>query len=65
MKRITETLSQSGIRILVVDTEVGCICFGRAIELSKLLSADYVVLEDLDARSLSDTVRSAMGIFEV
>lgn len=65
LKRITETLSQSGIRILVVDTEVGCIRFGRAIELSKLLSADYVVLEDLDARSLSDTVRSAMGIFEV
>ena len=65
LMRVTETLSQSGIRILVVDTETGCIRFGRAIELSKLLSADYTVLEDLDARSLSDTVRSAMGIFEV
>ncbi len=63
LQAVCDVLRDSGIRIIVVDTEVGLIRFGRSAVLSGLLDAEYTMLEDLDARTLSESIREAMRIF--
>lgn len=63
--KISKLFEDSRIRTLVVDTETGFLRFGRARELSMVLGSEYMVLEDLNAERLSQSVRSAMKIFEV
>ncbi len=54
------SLSQSNIRFIVIDTEVGTIRFGLALELCRALNGTYLCLEDLNADYIESSVRMAM-----
>ena len=54
------SLSESNIRFIVIDTEVGRIRFGLALELCRALNGTYLCLEDLNAEYIESSVRLAM-----
>ena len=62
LKKITKVLSDSGIRIIVVDTETGLLTFGRARSLAMAMEATYLKLEDLNAEHLSSSIKTALAI---
>ena len=57
-------IADSGIRTIVVDTEVGLVRFGKALDLAAMMESSYVQLEDLNAEHLSASVRSALSLFK-
>ena len=61
---MAETLRDSGIRMIVIDTEAGYVRFGKATELSNAIGAQYMRLEELNAEHLSESIRTAMKLFE-
>jgi len=60
MLSTARSLSQSNIRFIVIDTEVGRIRFGLALELCRALNGTYLCLEDLNSEYLEHSVRLAM-----
>ncbi|WP_400149178.1 VWA domain-containing protein [Candidatus Methanarcanum hacksteinii] len=61
---MAETLRDSGIRMIIIDTETGYVRFGKATELSNAIGAQYMRLEELNAEHLSESIRTAMKLFE-
>jgi magnesium chelatase subunit D len=55
-----ESLSESGIRFIVVDTEHGKLRFGLALELCRALRGTYLHLEELNADYLEHSVKMAI-----
>jgi magnesium chelatase subunit D len=55
-KRLTDCASAC----LVIDTETGWPCFGRACELANALGADYLPLDDVLGKPLADPWRRAV-----
>lgn len=62
MEAVSETVRESKIRTIVIDSEEGLIRFGKAMTLSQILDADYVKLEALNAENLFDSINSALKI---
>ncbi|MCL2031988.1 MAG: VWA domain-containing protein [Methanomassiliicoccaceae archaeon] len=54
------SLSESKIRFIVIDTEVGRLRFGLALELCRALNGTYLCLEDLNAEYIESSVRMVM-----
>ena len=54
------SLSESKIRFIVIDTEVGKLRFGLALELCRALNGTYLCLEDLNAEYIESSVRMIM-----
>ena len=54
------SLSDSKIRFIVIDTEVGKLRFGLALELCRALNGTYLCLEDLNAEYIESSVRMVM-----
>ncbi|MBR2255260.1 MAG: VWA domain-containing protein [Candidatus Methanomethylophilaceae archaeon] len=63
-EKVCGALRESGIRIIVIDTEVGLLRFGRARALSAQLEGEYLLLEDLNAERLTESIRAAMSVFD-
>lgn len=57
---VAEVLSETRIRKIVIDTEMGLVRFSRALNLSALIGADYMVLEELNSENLASAVHSAI-----
>jgi magnesium chelatase subunit D len=55
-----ESMSESGIRFIVVDTEAGRLRFGFALELCRALKGTYLQLEELNADYLGRSVKMAI-----
>ncbi len=53
-------LADSGIRFIVIDTEVGRLRFGLALDLCRALNGTYLRLEDLNAEYIERSVRMAI-----
>lgn len=60
MLSTARSLSQSNIKYIVIDTEIGRIRFGLALELCRALNGTYLCLEELNAEYIEHSVRSAM-----
>ena len=60
MLSTARSLSGSGIRFIVIDTEAGKLRFGLALELCRELNGTYLCLEDLNAEYIESSVRLAM-----
>lgn len=58
-KTIASMFRVEGIQSAVIDTESSMIKFGLAQEISSVLGARYLALEDLKADSIVDAVRSS------
>ncbi|GAB6285685.1 MAG: magnesium chelatase subunit D family protein [Methanoregula sp.] len=54
---MARSIAGTGIRFVVVDTEIGFPCLGRARALAGDLEASYFRLEDLNSRRLTGTVQ--------
>ena len=52
-------LGQLDVPTLLLDTDSGHVRVGRGKELSHLLGADYLLLEDMTADGLVHTIRQA------
>jgi len=61
MLSTARSLSEKGIRFVVIDTECGRLRFGLALELCRALKGTYLRLEDLSAERLEGSVRMAVG----
>jgi magnesium chelatase subunit D len=61
MLSTARSLSEKGIRFVVIDTECGRLRFGLALELCRALKGTYLRLEDLSAERLEGSVRMALG----
>lgn len=61
MMATARSLSETGIRFIVIDTEAGRLRFGLALELSRALDGAYLRLEDLNAEHIERSVRKVMG----
>jgi magnesium chelatase subunit D len=60
MLMTARSLSESKIRFIVIDTEVGTLRFGLALELCRALNGTYLCLEDLNAEYIESSVRMVM-----
>ncbi len=60
MLATARALSGSGIRFIVIDTEVGRMRFGLALDLCKALDGTYLRLEDLNAEYIERSVRAIL-----
>ena len=63
LSETVDVIADSGIRTIVVDTEVGLVRFGKALDLAMMMDSSYIQLEDLNAEHLSASVRSALSLF--
>jgi magnesium chelatase subunit D len=54
------SLSRTGIRFIVIDTEAGRLRFGLALDLCRELDGTYLKLEDLNAEYIERSVRMAI-----
>ncbi|MBR6204744.1 MAG: AAA family ATPase [Candidatus Methanomethylophilaceae archaeon] len=55
------SLSRTGTRFIVIDTEAGRLRFGLALELCRALNGTYLRLEDLNAEYIERSVTMAMN----
>ena len=60
LRSIARVLSETDIRMVVVDTETKKSRFAKAEELSTMLGADFIKLDDINADSLSASVETAL-----
>ncbi|MDR0523632.1 MAG: VWA domain-containing protein [Candidatus Methanoplasma sp.] len=60
MLSTARSMSGSGVRFIVIDTETGSLRFGLALELCRALNGTYLCLEDLNAEYIESSVRAAM-----
>lgn len=60
LRSIARVLSETEIRMVVVDTETKKSRFAKAEELSTMLGADFIKLDDINADSLSASVETAL-----
>ncbi|MDR1690356.1 MAG: VWA domain-containing protein [Candidatus Methanoplasma sp.] len=60
MLSTARSLSESNIRFIVIDTEIGTLKFGLALELCRALNGTYLCLEDLNAEFIESSVRLVM-----
>jgi magnesium chelatase subunit D len=56
MLSVASSMSSSGIRFVVIDTETGHVRLGLAVALSKALAGTYIRLEELNAEYLKGSV---------
>ena len=63
LSETVDVIVDSGIRTIVVDTEVGLVRFGKALDLAMMMDSSYIQLEDLNAEHLSASVRSVLSLF--
>lgn len=57
---LASSLAGEDIKFIVVDTEIGLLKMKHAAELCNALKGTYLRLEELNAKSLSDSVRGAL-----
>lgn len=60
-EQMAAQLGQLDVPTLLLDTDSGHVRVGRGKELSQLLRADYLMLEDMTADGLVHTIRQAVG----
>ncbi|KAK1734570.1 magnesium-chelatase subunit, ChlD family [Skeletonema marinoi] len=60
-EQMAAQLGQLDVPTLLLDTDSGHVRVGRGKELSHLLGADYLLLEDMTADGLVHTIRQAAG----
>jgi magnesium chelatase subunit D len=60
-EQMAAQLGQLDVPTLLLDTDSGHVRVGRGKELSHLLRADYLLLEDMTADGLVHTIRQAAG----
>jgi Mg-chelatase subunit ChlI len=60
MVSTARSMSESNIRFIVIDTEVGRIKFGLALELCRALDGTYLRLDDLNAEYIENSIRLVM-----
>lgn len=64
LSRASRVISGSGIRTVIVDTEQKGSRYQKALELSNMLDADYVRLDEINADSLSASIMSTLASME-
>ncbi len=60
--KIAEKMREKEIKALVIDTESGFIKFGALRELSNVLGAEYLNIEDLSDNMIYDSVKNVVNI---
>eukprot|EP00986_Skeletonema_menzelii_P018374 scaffold26631_cov139-Skeletonema_menzelii.AAC.15 len=60
-EQMAAQIGQLDVPTLLLDTDSGHVRVGRGKELSQLLRADYLLLEDMTADGLVHTIRQAAG----
>jgi len=56
IKEIANEIKESGIKSIVIDTEISFICFNKSFEIAEALGGKYYKLEDIKANNIVEII---------